>query len=332
VERGQSVFALNDSNLDGFFNAYPTYEQTVGFLATLSSTYPGHVRVAPIGTSVEARQIQAVHLSTNYSESQRPTLMIIGGQHAREWVSTTSAFYVAYQLAKRYQDADPAVVRLLTMFDIRVIPLVNPDGYVYSYEHDRMWRKTRQVLQVDGEVCTGIDTNRNFATAWSKSASGVNTECPDDFPGTEPFQSPEALAVAEYVKTIPYPLAFLDLHSYAQYWMYPYAAYCDEPPAHYEDLMEAALGAAAAGRNRADGQGVRYDVGLACDLLVRATGSALDWMYIDRGVKYSYYVQLRDSGAYGFLLPATQIRPTGEDVVSGVVFLGEFIRERERLD
>ena len=31
------------------------------------------------------------------------------------------------------------------------------------------------------------------------------------------------------------------------------------------------------------------------------------------GVKYSYALELRDAGRHGFILPAAQIRPTGEE-------------------
>ena len=32
---------------------------------------------------------------------------------------------------------------ILSKFDVYIIPVVNPDGYEYSRQHDRMWRKTR---------------------------------------------------------------------------------------------------------------------------------------------------------------------------------------------
>ena len=32
---------------------------------------------------------------------------------------------------------------LLDKFNVYLLPMVNPDGYEYSRNHDRMWRKTR---------------------------------------------------------------------------------------------------------------------------------------------------------------------------------------------
>lgn len=44
----------------------------------------------------------------------------------------------------------------------------------------------------------------------------------------------------------------------------------------------------------------------------QADGITIDWTY-DNGVKYSYTFELRDTGRYGFLLPAAQIIPTAEE-------------------
>lgn len=44
----------------------------------------------------------------------------------------------------------------------------------------------------------------------------------------------------------------------------------------------------------------------------QASGGTIDWTY-NQGVKYSYTFELRDTGRYGFLLPAAQIVPTAEE-------------------
>ena len=42
--------------------------------------------------------------------------------------------------------------------------MFNPDGYEYSIDGDRMWRKTR--TRIVGSQCVGIDPNRNFDVAF----------------------------------------------------------------------------------------------------------------------------------------------------------------------
>jgi len=44
----------------------------------------------------------------------------------------------------------------------------------------------------------------------------------------------------------------------------------------------------------------------------QASGGTIDWTY-DQGIKYSYTFELRDTGRYGFILPANQIVPTAEE-------------------
>jgi len=49
-----------------------------------------------------------------------------------------------------------------------------------------------------------------------------------------------------------------------------------------------------------------------------ATGGSYDWAKGVAGVKYSFTIELRDLGSYGFLLPRSQIIPTGQETWAGV--------------
>ncbi|XP_010764315.1 carboxypeptidase A1-like [Notothenia coriiceps] len=44
----------------------------------------------------------------------------------------------------------------------------------------------------------------------------------------------------------------------------------------------------------------------------QASGGTIDWTY-NQGIKYSYTFELRDTGRYGFILPASQIIPTASE-------------------
>ena len=57
-----------------------------------------------------------------------------------------------------------------------------------------------------------------------------------------------------------------------------------------------------------------YEVGCIPCMLYVASGGSLDWTLGELGIPYSYGMELRDTGAYGFLLPPQQIIPTGEEV------------------
>jgi hypothetical protein len=55
---------------------------------------------------------------------------------------------------------DPRLVQdWLNRAEIYVLPMQNPDGYIYSGQSDRLWRKNRSVNS-DGSF--GVDLNRNW--------------------------------------------------------------------------------------------------------------------------------------------------------------------------
>ena len=66
--------------------------------------------------------------------------------------------------------------------------------------------------------------------------------------------------------------------------------------------------------------GTRFKTGPICPTIYKATGSSVDWAHM-KGVKYSFAAELRDTGASGFILPASQIRPSGEEVWAGIQYL-----------
>lgn len=57
-----------------------------------------------------------------------------------------------------------------------------------------------------------------------------------------------------------------------------------------------------------------------------AAGGSDDWAY-DLGVKYSYTFELRDTGYYGFLLPASQIKPTCEETMLAVKYIAAHVQK-----
>ena len=58
---------------------------------------------------------------------------------SREWVSPAAVTYLIHRMVETEGEYDS----LLAKFNVFVLPMVNPDGYEYSRQHDRMWRKTR---------------------------------------------------------------------------------------------------------------------------------------------------------------------------------------------
>lgn len=58
-----------------------------------------------------------------------------------------------------------------------------------------------------------------------------------------------------------------------------------------------------------------------CDTLYRVSGSSIDYVADVTGAKYAFTLELRDTGYYGFVLPASQILPIGEETWAGFRYL-----------
>ncbi|KAG8699888.1 putative metallocarboxypeptidase ecm14 [Ceratobasidium sp. 394] len=285
-------------------------------------------------TTEAPSSIRRMYIDDSVAHTQHHRLkdrvVIQGAQHAREWIATSTALYLAHALVAPKHESG-SLRYLLDQTDFTIIPVPNPDGYAYTWSTDRLWYKNRMDVlpgpstpQLDD--CKGIDMNRNWGYEWNSSSPNV-TVGPEDpcshwYPGAYPFQAPEVTAIANYIRRTLKIRAFIDLRSYGQKLMYPYSFSCDQIPPHAEDIIEAALGATKALRET---HNVAYTSGASCELLYPAPGNIIDWMYGAAKVKYSYSLMLRDTGTYGFMLPPRWIQPVGEETAAAVQSLVKFI-------
>jgi hypothetical protein len=53
----------------------------------------------------------------------------------------------------------------------------------------------------------------------------------------------------------------------------------------------------------------------------------MDYFYDEGGVMYSMTLELRDKGSFGFLLPASEIIPSGQETVEGLVSFWTYVKD-----
>ncbi|KAF5391134.1 hypothetical protein D9757_003025 [Collybiopsis confluens] len=314
---GQWNLSTNDPANNTFHASYHSLYEIDLFIKELSTSFPKRARVIKLGHSAEGREI---------TDDEKPGFVISGAQHAREWVATSTSLFLAHALLTSHE-------LLLEKYDFYIIPSPNPDGYTYTWEIDRFWYKNRQLMGAHAK-CIGLDMGRNWGYKWKSraidggdnfnlSSSRKGPTAPVDpcshwYPGHRAFESPEVNNVANFITTLPNLQVFLDLRAYGQMLSAPYSYSCDVYPRDAEDQMEAATGA------------VMCLIQFSHIFLPligqsnRAPGNIVDWMYKKAGIKYSFAVHLRDTGTYGFSLPAQWIRPVGQETLQMVEYFAKF--------
>ncbi|XP_025947001.1 carboxypeptidase A2-like [Apteryx rowi] len=306
-ERGSNTF-----NYGAYHSLAAIYEE----LDNIAQEHSSIVSKLKIGESYEKRPLYVLKFSTG--GTNRPAIWIDAGIHSREWVTQASAVWIANKIASDY-GSDPSITSLLKKMDIFLLAVTNPDGYEFTQTKNRMWRKTRSKIQ--GSLCVGVDPNRNWDAGFGGPGAS-NNPCSDSYHGPSANSEVEVKSIVDFIKNHGNTVAFLTLHSYSQLLMYPYGYKCTKP-ADYAELDT--LGRAAASSVRSL-YGTAYKVGSICSTIYQASGGSIDWSY-DYGIKYSFAFELRDTGSYGFLLPASQIIPTAEETWLGLKTIMEHVRD-----
>ncbi|XP_075413508.1 carboxypeptidase A5 [Tenrec ecaudatus] len=299
LERSTSSFS---------YSSYHTLEEIYSWIDSFVTEHSDIVSKIQIGYSFENRSILVLKFSTG--GSQRPAIWIDTGIHSREWITHAAGIWIAKKIVSIY-GKDKTLTAVLDAMDIFMEIVTNPDGFAFTHSMNRLWRKNKSFRP--GVFCIGVDLNRNWKTGFGGSGSSKNP-CSETYRGPFAQSEPEVAAIVKFITTHGKIKVLISIHSYSQMLMYPYG-YTLEAVSNQEELFLLAKDAVKA---LYEVHGVEYIYGSISTTLYVASGITVDWAY-DSGIKYAFSFELRDTGHYGFLLPASQIVPTAQETWMAVL-------------
>ncbi len=311
------------------YQVYKSFDEPISGIRAqirrINSGYPHLAQVKSIGHSLQGRPILALRLTNEKAKGDKPEVLFVATTHAREWVSTETAMRLARYLVENH-GSDARVTELLDTTEVWVIPVVNPDGYQYTFTNERLWRKNLRDNDGDGVVTNadGVDLNRNFAGHWGQDDEGSSPAPPDaTFRGPAPESEPESKALADFVRAHGFKFV-VSYHTYGNLILYPWG-WQVKTPSHDDPIFVAQSGTDANPAIHDSILDIGYDPGVGADLYI-TNGEFADWAYEKAGVP-GYTVELTDGYAFEFPDDEGMVQTVFEDNLEFALSLAESARD-----
>ncbi|XP_041638108.1 carboxypeptidase B2-like [Cheilinus undulatus] len=295
-----------------FYERYHKLEEIYDWINRTAQDHPAIIKTILIGSSSENRPLYVLKLSMNNREDKK-AMWIDCGIHAREWISPAFClWFVQHSLTSYNVSRD--ITDILDNMDVYILPVMNPDGYSYTWTTNRNWRSNRSVH--NGSSCIGVDLNRNFNSSWCSTGVVSHDPCDNTYCGAFPESEPESKAVADFLRSHKDTVQlYISIHAFSQMLLFPYS-YKKEHAENHNDLLEMAQEAAQKIKNIYENN---YKYGQGATTIYLAPGGSDDWAY-DLGIKYAFTFELQDKerGHYGFLLPPSLIPTACNEALTAV--------------
>ncbi|CAH2088364.1 unnamed protein product [Euphydryas editha] len=333
LELEDQLFAEKARSKSVTFNDRPTltwdriYNLTEvnDYIQKVAEDYPDVVTLVSGGKTVEGRDINYLKVSTtNFQDTSKPIIFISSLLHAREWVTLPATLLAIDKLVVNVTEQD-----LIDNYDWIIMPVANPDGYEFTHLSDgnRFWRKNRRAGLVPGDVCSGVDLNRNFDVNFGLLSS--NNVCSETYHGTSAFSEPETSVVRDIMSEYDGRIAlFIDIHSFGSLILYGWGN--GQLPSNVFTIHEAGLRMAEAIDAVKMDYNSNYRVGNSGLMLYVTSGTSNDYG-LAANIPLSYCYELpayRGAGQtiFGFLVHPDFIEQAGMETWEGIKAGARFVR------
>ncbi len=288
--------------LEETYDKYHDNSQIEQILRNTEKNYPNICKLHQIGTSIENRPIWAIQVTSNVNvEQKKPTVLIDGLHHAREWIAGEVPLTLLKELTEKYATSS-TIKDLVDNCETWIIPVVNPDGFEYSHKQQQMWRKNRRK---NSNNSYGVDLNRNYGYQWGNVGASNN---PNDetYHGTGPFSEPCTVTIKNLVAAKKFRTA-LSFHSYSGLVLYPYG---------YSSSAVAPDNTLLSNMAKEMAQLTQYTA-KKCSSLYPTMGGSIDYLYGEAGV-LAFAIEL---GKSSFIPPDSEVDQICADNLKACLYL-----------
>ncbi len=315
ISSPQKIESGIDPGAYPFKQQYLSYQQLDNWSDNLVDENSNITKKIHIGESWEGRDIWAIKVSDDVKKEQdEPSVLIEANIHAREWSSHQVATYYLWKLVEDY-GSNETITWLVNNRQIYVIPMVNPDGYIYDGNGDlsqaENWRKNRNASTPTSSV--GVDLNRNWDIAWNE---GVDDPTSNTYHGEAPFSEKETDSIRDFILSKDID-SYNDIHSYAGTLLIPWA-HTTNSSVHdswYRDMADDMTSLTSLLGDNSQ----HYSYGQPDEEIgYTAPGGAYDWVYEETGaIGLSYEIY---TGASGFYPSEDKIMDINKDLYDSLVY------------
>jgi Zinc carboxypeptidase len=268
---------------DGGFTVWRSYDEPGGIrdeMYQLARENPQLLKLEVLGTTHQGREYIALKLTQGargVPDGTRPAALYVSTYHAREWISTEVNRRLLRWYIDQWRAGNQEIQELLRNVELWFVLAHNPDGYEYTFDVERLWRKNLRDNDENGVINNndGVDPNRNHSEHWRYDEEGSSSLFPSGtYRGTEPESEPETRAMVSLFDKVPFRFA-ISYHSVGPLLLYPQGWQTLTPSA--DDPIYVAL----TGRDT-DPAVPGFNPGVSADLYT-TNGEFTDWAHGDRG-------------------------------------------------
>jgi len=266
------------------YTVWRSWDQAGGIrdeLYAIARSNPQLVKLEVLGRTYGGREIIALKVTEGargQADGTRPAALYVSSQHAREWIGVEVTRRLLHYFIDQSRANNKDIKGLLKDTEQWFVLVANPDGYQYTFDGDRLWRKNLRDNDGDGQTTTvdGVDPNRNFDNHWNYDEEGSSSLLSSQtYRGPSPASEPETKALGGLILRLK-PKFLVNYHSFGPYILYPQGWQVGTPDA--DNPIYAAL----AGTNANPGI-AGFDPGISSDELYVTNGETTDFADVRAG-------------------------------------------------